>query len=108
MTKFLDNYALRKKTIAYVRDEGSNMNTMTIALKLIVSCDMLGLEENFPGTCFGHAFSKACQYATIEEKICKNLRYVLIKSAQRNLQKKMTWPKKSRKGKQEWEKACVN
>jgi hypothetical protein len=45
-------------------DEGSNMNTMTTTLKSIVSCDMLGLEEKFQGTYFGHAFSKACQYAT--------------------------------------------
>jgi hypothetical protein len=85
MTIFLDSYGLRKKTIAYVRDEGSNLNTMTITLKLIISCDMLGLEESFPCTCFGHAFSKACQYPTIEEIFCKNLRYVLIKSTQGNL-----------------------
>jgi hypothetical protein len=53
---------------------------MTIALKSIVSCDMLGLEENFQGFCFGHAFSKACQYVTIEKKICKYLQYVSIKA----------------------------
>jgi hypothetical protein len=52
---------------------------MTIALKSIVSCDMLGLEENFQGNCFGHGFSKACQYVTIEEKVCKCLQYVSIK-----------------------------
>jgi hypothetical protein len=46
---------------------------LTVALKSIVSCDVLGLEENFQGTCFGHAFSKACQYATTNEKVCKDL-----------------------------------
>jgi hypothetical protein len=46
---------------------------MTTILKSIVSCDMLGLEEIFQGTCFGHAFSKACQYATTEEIVCKDL-----------------------------------
>jgi hypothetical protein len=35
----------RKKNI-YVKDEGSNLNTMTIVLKSIVRCDMLGLEES--------------------------------------------------------------
>jgi hypothetical protein len=45
LTKLLDNYALRIKIIAYVKDEGSNMNIMTTTLKSIVSCDMLGLEE---------------------------------------------------------------
>ncbi len=59
LTKLLDNYALRRKIITYVKDEGSNLNTMTTSLKSIISCDMLGLEESFQGTCFGHAFSKA-------------------------------------------------
>ncbi len=58
---------------------------MTTTLKSIVKCDMLGLEESFQGTCFGHAFSKARQYATIEEKVCKDLWYVLIKFVQANL-----------------------
>jgi hypothetical protein len=69
----LDSYALRRKNIASVKDEGSNMNTMITTLKRIVSCDMLGLEESFQGICFGHAFSKACQYATTKEKNCKDL-----------------------------------
>jgi hypothetical protein len=47
LIKLLHNYALRKNKIAYVKDEGSNLNTMTITLKSIISCDMLGLEESF-------------------------------------------------------------
>ncbi len=81
----MDSYALRRKNIVYVKDEGSNLNTMTTTLKSIVSYDMLGLEESFQSTCFGHAFSKACQYATTEEKVCKDLQYVLIKFAQKDL-----------------------
>jgi hypothetical protein len=30
-TKLFDQYGLRNKIIAYVKDEGSNLNTMTIA-----------------------------------------------------------------------------
>jgi hypothetical protein len=37
---------VRKKIIVYVKEEGSNLNTMNITLKSIVSCDMLGLEES--------------------------------------------------------------
>ncbi len=73
LTKFLDNYALKEKIIVYVKDEGSNLNTMTITLKSIIRCDMLGLEESFQGISFQHAFFKACQYATIKEKNCKDL-----------------------------------
>jgi hypothetical protein len=76
LTELLDSYALRRKIITYVKDEGFNLNTLTTTLKLIVSCDMLGLEESFQGICFGHASSKACQYVTTEEKVCKDLRCV--------------------------------
>jgi hypothetical protein len=54
----LDSYRLSKKIIAYVKDEGTNFNSMTIDLKSVVNYEVLGLEESFNGTCFGHAFSK--------------------------------------------------
>ncbi len=47
-----------------MKDEGSNLNTMMITLKIGVSYDILSLEESYQGTCFGHAFLKAYQYAT--------------------------------------------
>jgi len=75
-----DQYGLRNKIIAYVKDEGSNLNTMTIALKSIVKCEIFHLDESFQGACFGHVFSKACQYVTTNEKVCKNLKFVSIKS----------------------------
>jgi hypothetical protein len=77
---------LRRKIIAYVKDKGSNLNIMIIDLKSIISCDVLGLEKSFQGICFGHAFSKACQYVTTDEKLCKDLSYVSIKTAQRDLE----------------------
>ncbi len=76
----LDKFGLRKKFITYVKDESSNLNEMTFALKSIISCETLSLQESFNGTCFGHVFSKACQYATIDEKMCTNLMYVSIKA----------------------------
>jgi hypothetical protein len=66
--------------IVYVKDKGSNLNTMIDVLTIFLSCDILGLEENYQGTCFGHAFSKACQYATMDEKVYKNLTYIFIKT----------------------------
>ncbi len=56
--------------------------------------EVLTMEENFQGICFGHAFSKACQYRIGEFFFGKNLKYNFIKSAQSNLQKCITWPKK--------------
>ncbi len=67
--------------IPYVKDEGSNLNAMAFACKSIVWCEVLSLDESFIGTCFGHAFLKACKYVIIDEKVYKNLRFVFIKFA---------------------------
>jgi len=37
LTKLLDKYGLRKNIITYVKYEGSNLNVMTIVLKVIVN-----------------------------------------------------------------------
>jgi hypothetical protein len=42
-----------------------------------------------------------------EENMCKNLKYVFIKSTQAKLQKCITWLKKLGKGRHEWNKGCV-
>jgi hypothetical protein len=107
LTKLLDKYGLHKKVIAYVKDEGSNFNAMIGVLKSIINYESFGLEESFKGIYFGHVFSKACQYGNIEKKVYRNLKYVSIKSAQANLQKCIIWPKKSGKGRHEWNKVCL-
>jgi len=83
---------LRKNSIVYLKDERFNLNTMNVIWKAIVRGDILDLAENYWGTCFGHAFSKAYQYVTIDENIYKDLTYVYIKTMQRNMQKCKTWP----------------
>jgi hypothetical protein len=62
-------------------------------LKLVVSYESLRLEESFQGIYFGHVFSRACQYGTIEEKVKAKIKFV-----QAYLQKCITWPKKFIKG----------
>jgi hypothetical protein len=47
LLNFLNAYGLKNKIIAYVKDEGSNLNTLTNALKFVVKCETLGVEENF-------------------------------------------------------------
>jgi len=39
-----------------VKIEGSNFNTMIIALNAFVSCDILGLEESYQGFALGVHF----------------------------------------------------
>ncbi len=87
----MNTYELRKKNVAYVKNEKSNLNIINVALKSTISCDVLDLEENFQGICFSHAFFKTCQYAKTNEKVCKGLKHVPIKVAQKDLQKCITW-----------------
>ncbi len=63
LTKLLEKYDFKKK----MNGEKYNLNMMIIIFKSIISCNILGLEENFQGTCFDHAFSKAYYYATTHD-----------------------------------------
>jgi len=86
-----------------MKNERSNLNVMIIALKYFGSCDVLQLEESFQETCFGHVSSKACQYATRDEKVYKWFKYVFIKFASKHICKNASLdPKKYSKGKHEW------
>ncbi len=73
-----------------MKSDMSNLKTMIITTKSIVSYEILCLWENFQGTCFRNAFFKTCQYATMDEKVYKGLKYVIIKIAQRDMQKCFT------------------
>ncbi len=45
--ELLDAYGLRNKIITYVKDEGSNLNRLTNALKFVVKYETLSFEESF-------------------------------------------------------------
>jgi hypothetical protein len=47
---------VEEESLAYVHDEGSNLNVMTTTLKSIVSCECLGLKENFQRFLFWPCF----------------------------------------------------
>jgi hypothetical protein len=57
---FLLKFNLTNKVIAYVKDEGANLNSFTIALTYVMSCEPLQLPQPFASFCFGRAMSKAC------------------------------------------------
>ena len=103
----LDEFQLTKKIIAWVKDEGSNLTTLERALQLTVSCDVLDIKQPYAGACFGHVMSKACQYATDDDKVCREMTELSLRSAQTALQSCITWTKKSGKGGAEWRKACI-
>jgi len=60
----LAKYELAIWIIAYVKNEGDNLNIMTTTLISIISCETLGLQTPFVGACWGHVESMQCQNAS--------------------------------------------
>jgi hypothetical protein len=75
----LDSFDLIDKVIAYVKDEGSNLNTLTSALTSIVSCSTFQLACPFVRSCFGHVMSKVARYAIDNTKVYAGLLEVNLK-----------------------------
>jgi hypothetical protein len=67
---------------------------------MFVIGSLLQLTNPFWGSCFGHAMSKACQYAFDDSKVCVGFLEVSFKNVQTSLQKTITWTKIFGKGKQ--------
>jgi len=58
MKPLLGKFRLLNKIIAFVKDEETNLTTMTTTLKNILSCHILDLLAPFAQTCLGHVMSK--------------------------------------------------
>jgi hypothetical protein len=50
---------LTKFFYTYAKYERANLDAMIVALKQVVDCETLGVNESFQSTHFGHAFFKA-------------------------------------------------
>jgi len=55
-------------------NEGNNLTSMAITLCSIVHSCPLKLYRVYEGACFSHIMSKACQYATTDEKVTIGLK----------------------------------
>jgi hypothetical protein len=66
-----DQYGLRNKIITYVKDEGLNLNIMTIVLKCVVKCEVLGLDENFQGAILAMLFPKHANMLLLMKKFAR-------------------------------------
>ncbi len=58
VNEVLTTYGFNVKILAYVKDEGNNLSTMTTTLIFIVFYKVLGLTTPFIGSYWGHAMSK--------------------------------------------------
>jgi hypothetical protein len=51
---------LTNKIIVYVKNEGTNLNILVVALTFVVSCAPLQIASPFIGICFVYLMFKAC------------------------------------------------
>jgi len=75
------HYDLLDKVIAYVKDEGANLNTLTRTLSNIMSCVPLLLPQPYVISCYEYAMSKCCQYAIDDLKMWCGMKEASIKMA---------------------------
>lgn len=74
-----------------------------------LSCDNLGLEDPFQGTCFRHAISKACQYGKQTKRSMLNYTKCPSNLQPRKIFKSVLCGKKTREILlEEWTKVCMN
>jgi hypothetical protein len=71
-------YGFNTKILAYVKDEGNNLSTMTISLTFIVSCQVLRLTTPFIKSYWGHTMFKCYKYATHNIKVYTRLTSISI------------------------------
>jgi hypothetical protein len=102
-----EEYKLTNKIIYYVEDESTNMSIMTNLLKQIVSYEKLKILAPFKNVCFGHALSKACQYAIFDENVSLGLQPMDLKSVYFLIKTCITWSKKFGYRRVKWTKACL-
>jgi hypothetical protein len=50
----LAKHGLNTHVLAYVKDEGNNLATMTSTLTFVVFCEVFGLSTPFVSSCWGH------------------------------------------------------
>jgi hypothetical protein len=64
------HYDFLHKVVAYVKDEGANMNTFTMALiSTFVTTTLVA-------NCYEHIMSKSCQHVINELKVCGGMKEV--------------------------------
>jgi hypothetical protein len=65
----LKKFGMLHWVITFVKDEGTNLITMAIALHFIIDCEPLKKIKVYEGTSFRHVMFKAYQYATNDDKV---------------------------------------
>jgi hypothetical protein len=65
-----------------VKNEGSNLGIVVVALQSIIDCELFKLLRVYEGICFEHVMFKTCQYATNDDKVLVGLSLVEVEGVQ--------------------------
>jgi hypothetical protein len=65
----LKKIGLIHQVIAFVKNEGNNLGIMDATLLSMIDYESLKFLQVCKGTCFERVMSKACQYATNDDKV---------------------------------------
>jgi hypothetical protein len=60
---------IQRKTITYVKNDESILNTMIIVVKFIGKCETLSSDESFQNICFGYVFKKHVNMLQLMKKL---------------------------------------
>jgi len=75
----LEKFGLIHHVLAFVKDEGKNLGSMTVTLWFTGECKPLKISWVYEGTCFEHVMSKVCHYATNDDKAYVRITLVNVK-----------------------------
>lgn len=101
---YLTNLTLARRSFVMWSMRGVTLRSLEICNYL----QLIGLAKPYQGSCFGHAMSKTCHYATNNDKGCWDLGHVSLKPPNQIFNNALRGPKNlEREAKNIWLKACI-
>jgi len=108
-----EKYGMLKKTIAFVSDEGKNLETCIKPFETSILCTDISspiVQGPFQGLCNAHMISKSIGRVFVKQDkdapaVDSDLSLIDVQSAKKKLQSNTTYTKKSGKGRHLWEQA---
>ncbi len=55
-----ESFKFTSKILCFVKDQKTNLRTMTMALKFAITCEAWNMFVSDDESCFGHAMNKRC------------------------------------------------
>ncbi len=80
--RFVKKIGLMHCVLCFMKVEGNNLGSMATTLRSTIECKSLKILQVYEGIYFKHVMSKACSYATNNNKVFMGLNLVSVKDSQ--------------------------